>query len=328
MISIIICTYNRDRVLEETVRSFLESQTEGIDHELLIVDNNSTDGTREISERYAMRHPQIRYLNEPLQGHPYAKNRGIRESRGDIIAFVDDDVFFSDGWLPAVDSSFERHPDVGCIGGRVIPHFEIDRPSWVEDEILWIYGITRYGDREREIRPPEIPIGCNMAFRRSVFEQLGDFHTSLGRTPGSLLSGDEDHFLHRVVNAGMKIFYSPDAQVSHRIPPVRLTRKWVLSRFYWGGVSVVALKQVTDDPLPRIVLTKRAIRKVLGLVRPLRDASAFLAARFGLDGRMPMTKQADVCYRLGELRQMVAEAIAVPKRKAGNGGPRRRDGSP
>ena len=136
-------------------------------------------------------------MNEPSQGHPLAKNRGIRESRGEIVAFVDDDVFFSSGWLKALASAFERHPEIACIGGKVVPHFEAERPPWIEDEMLWIYGVTRYGDLEREIRFPEIPIGCNMAFRRTVFEKIGDFHMSLGRKPGILLSGDEDHFLLR-----------------------------------------------------------------------------------------------------------------------------------
>ena len=322
MISVIICTHNRGRVFEETVRSFHECHTDGIDHELVLVDNNSTDGTREIADRFATMNSRIRYVMEAQEGLSHARNKGIRVSVGDIVAFVDDDVYFSPFWLTALDSAFKRRTDIACIGGRVVPYFEADRPSWIGDDILWIYGVTRNGDLEREILPPEVPIGCNMAFRRSVFEQIGVFHTSLGRTPGSLLSGEDDHIMHRVANAGLKTLYSPDARVSHRISPARLTRQWVLSRFYWGGVSVVALKQVSDDPLPRMMLARRVVRKILSLVRRWRDAAGFLGTRFGKDGDIPMTKQVDLCYILGELRQTVAETLVFHRRKDGESGRR------
>jgi len=312
MISVIICTYNRDRVLEDTVHSFLDCRTDGIGHEVLIVDNNSTDRTREIGERFAAWNHRIRYMNEPLQGHPHAKNRGIRESRGEIVAFVDDDVFFSPGWLAAVASTFERRADVACIGGKVMPHFESPRPTWIEDDFLWIYGVTRYGDDEREIRNPEIPIGCNMAFRREVFDRIGLFHTSLGRKPGILLSGDEDHFLLRAGQAGLKTLYSPEARVSHRIPDARASLRWVLSRFYWAGISEVAMRQLGDDPLSRLALTKKAIRTLFGLLRRWREAARMLGAGIGRDVGVHVRQQVDIYHKLGVLRQMVAESFSVP----------------
>jgi glucosyl-dolichyl phosphate glucuronosyltransferase len=312
VISVICCTYNRDRVFEETVRSFLECGTDGIEHELLLIDNNSTDKTREIGEGFGARYPGIRYMNEPSQGHPLAKNRGIRESRGEIVAFVDDDVFFVSGWLKALASAFERHPEIACIGGKVVSYFEGERPPWLKDEMLWIYGVTRYGDLEKEIRFPDIPIGCNMAFRRSVFEKIGDFHMSLGRKPGILLSGDEDHFLLRAERAGLKTLYAPDVQVSHRVPPARLTRDWVLSRFYWAGVSEIAMKQLGDDPFSRWILTKKAIRMLLRLLRQWRETVGLLRANNARNSGVSMIQQVDVCHKLGTLRQMIAEAAAVP----------------
>ena len=315
MISVIICTYNRDRMFEETVRSFLDCRTDSIDHELLLLDNNSTDKTREIGMGFAARFPWIRYINEPIQGHPYTKNRGIRESRGEIVAFLDDDVYLSSGWLTALVSSFERHPDVACIGGRVVPHFETDRPKWLEDGMLIIYGITEFGENEREIRPPEVPIGCNMAFRREVFEQIGDFPTSLGRKPGNLLSNDENYFLLCAAKAGLKTFYSPDAKVSHRIPPIRTSRNWILRRWYWQGISEIAMKQIGEDSLPRGVLAKHTIKTFLALLRQWQDVAGTLNAQCGRGGDTPIQKQIQLCYQLGTLRQSVAESIVIPNRK-------------
>jgi len=299
-------------MFEETVRSFLDCRTDRIDHELLLLDNNSTDKTREIGLGFAARFPWIRYINEPVQGHPHTKNRGIRESRGEIVAFLDDDVYLSPCWLTALASSFERHPDVACIGGRVVPHFETDRPKWLEDDMLIIYGITEFGESERVIRPPEVPIGCNMAFRREVFEQIGDFPTSLGRKPGNLLSNDENYFLLCAAKAGLKIFYSPEAQVSHRIPLLRTTREWILRRWYWQGISEIAMKQIGEDPLPRGVLAKQAIKTVLALLRQWKDMAGLLSAQTGRDGSTPIQKQIKLCYQLGTFRQFVGETFAVP----------------
>lgn len=318
MISVIIPTFNRARVLEETVHSFLECQNDGVDYELLIVDNNSPDKTREIAERLAKRISRIRYIFEPLQGANHARNRGIRESRGEIVAFVDDDVYFSPHWLTALASTFQRRADVACIGGKVVPKFDDGRPSWLDNEQLWIYGITRYGDNEREIHPPEIPIGCNMAFRRAVFGQIGGFHVSLGRKGGKLLSNDENHLLRSIANAGLKTLYSPEVQVSHRIPSARTTRHWALKRYYWQGISDVVMRQVDEGPKSRVILAKEAKKKFFELRRQWKDIAGLLNARNGSDDGVHFKKQLDLCYELGILRQTLAELLALPRRSPTN----------
>jgi len=310
VISIIVCSYNRDRMFEETVNSFLDGRIDGIDYELLLVDNNSTDKTRQMGEGFSARFHRIRYVNEPIQGLSRARNRGIRESVGDIVVFADDDVYFSPGWLEALVSTFERRPDVACIGGKVSPHFESDRPYWLEDELLDVYSITQYGDQERVIHPPEYPIGCNMAFRRAVFEKVGGFPTSLGRKPGNLLSNDEIYFLLCVEKAGLKTLYLPDAQVSHRILPDRVTQQWLRRRWYWQGISDVAMWQIADNPLSKTTLAKKAIKAAFDLLRQWKDMADLLRMSGGCDGSVRIRKQIKVCYKFGMLRQIIAESLA------------------
>jgi len=313
VISVIICTYNRGRILHETVRSFLDCQSDRIDYELLLVDNNSTDGTREFAEALSDRNPRVRYIFEPSQGLSYARNCGIRTSLGQTVVFVDDDVYFSPNWLAAINSTFERHIDVACIGGKVVPHFDSGRPKWIDDNLLWIYGVTRYGDHEREIRFPEIPIGCNMAFRRTVFEQIGIFHTSLGRKGKNLLSGEENHFFLRTAKAGLKTIYSPDVQISHRIPEARTTQEWVSKRYFWEGISEIAMRQADNEPLSRTMLAKQATTTVFSL---FYRVASWLAARKGVNKSASFEKKLDICYKLGELRQLIVESLAVPSRDA------------
>lgn len=316
MISVIICTFNRDRVFEATVNSFLNCDTDGIEHELLLVDNNSTDKTKEIGERFAARYPcRIHYMNEPSQGHPYAKNRGISESNGEIIAFADDDVFFSNSWLKAIASGFNRHINISCIGGRVTPYFENSRPCWIDDSLLCMYGTTQYGDHEKELRPPEIPIGCNMAFRRDIFEKIGGFHSSLGRKPGKLLSNDENHFLNSFSDAGFKTLYLPDAQVYHRIPVARTTRKWVLSRFYWQGISDIVMRQIGDAQDRRGVLCRQAIELIIVLLRQWKDIKVFLNPRNWYNIDKTINRQVNICYKFGKLKQLIEEVVVFGNRR-------------
>lgn len=316
MISVVICTFNRGRVLHETVRSFLDCQRDGIDHELLIVDNNSTDGTRDFAEGLAAVNSQVRYIFEPSQGLSHARNCGVQASHGQIVAFVDDDVYFSPDWLTAITSTFERHKDIACIGGKVVPHFDFGQPKWIDDSLHWIYGVTRYGDHEREIRFPEIPIGCNMAFRRALFEQIGLFHTSLGRKGKNLLSGEENHFFLRTAKTGLKTLYAPDVQISHRIPAARTTQGWIMERFYWEGISEIAIRQLDDVPLSRTVLAKQVATTVLAFFHQKKIVATLLTAWTGNHQNVSFGKKLEVCHKLGVLRQLIVESLAVPSRDA------------
>jgi len=314
VISIVICTFNRDYVLCETIKSFFACQDDGIDYELLLVDNNSTDGTKKFAQELAARDHRVRYLFEPNQGLSHARNRGIRESRGESIVFVDDDVFFSPNWLTTLASTLKRHTDALCIGGKVAVHFDSGQPQWIDDDMLWIYGITRYGDYERELHFPEIPRGGNMAFRRTVFEQIGMFHTSLGRKGHNLLSCDENHFLLRAAKKNVKVIYSPDMQIFHRIPASRTNQKWILNRYYWEGISTVAMMlQLDDKPSSRIILAGQAVKNVLSFLHQLKAIVKISTTKKADRKSLLFKKQLDIYYRLGELRQLFFQLFSFKR---------------
>jgi glucosyl-dolichyl phosphate glucuronosyltransferase len=318
VISVIICTFNRDRILNETVRSFLNCDNCGIDYELLIVDNNSTDGTRESVKKLAEHNHQIRYIFEPSQGLSYARNSGIRESRGELVAFVDDDVHFSPNWITAFASILERNTDAACAGGKVVVHFDSGRPQWIDDGILWIYGITQYGDRERELQFPEFPRGGNMVIRRSLIDRIGTFHTSLGRRGKDLLSCDENEFFLRVAKSGMKMIYSPDAQIFHRIQSSRTSKEWILRRYYWEGVSVAAMRQLGEEPpVPRI-LARHVVGTVVTLLHQLKDMAELYRGRRDKYKELTFRKRLDIYYGLGELRQTIICLFAPRCRNTSN----------
>jgi glycosyltransferase involved in cell wall biosynthesis len=283
-ISVIICTYNRARIFRETLESFLSVQLPSdATTELLIVDNNSKDDTAAVAEEFRQRAPAlIRYVHEPTPGLSYARNCGIRATTADLVAFVDDDVYFEPTWLVEMLKLFREHPEAMCAGGRSIPLFEAGRPEWVSDNLLTLYGSTNSGDAVKRMVYPEHPFGLNMMFRRRVFDTVGLFDPSLGRIGTSLLSNEETELFYRIHNAELPVLYTPHAVLHHRIAPERTQKQWVLKRYYWQGVSDVAFRRIIERP-GRIQLAREAQRtltRLLSLVRTslrswvLRDVDA------------------------------------------------------
>lgn len=253
-------------MLGDTLESWLGVDQSGVRAEIVVIDNASTDATREVVEkRRGEFSTPLRYVYEGRQGLSFARNRGIDEASGEIIAFVDDDIYFDSSWLTEIFLAFRQHPEVSCVGGMSIPTFEVDKPAWLTEAMLNLYGSTLSGDRDRVMEYPEHPFGVNMAFRRDVFDTVGKFATDLGRIKNSLLSNEEKDIFYRIDAAGLKVYYASGAVLHHRVPADRLRQEWVLRRVYWQGVSNVIFDQSTRRK-SRLALCKETARHLKRLV--------------------------------------------------------------
>ena len=242
--SIVIATYNRAADLRETLASLARLQPDDA-WEVLVVDNNSPDNTREVVETAAPTFPvELRYLFEGRQGRSPALNTGIAASRGDIIVTTDDDVRVPPGWLNAVGRGLES-ADAGYVGGRVLPIWSAPRPSWLPAQgcRLWaVVALLDYGDTPREFGA-RVPLGVNMAFRRNAFERAGLLDPDTGRKAGTLLGQEVREWCIRARRAGVRGMYVPDMIVEHIIPAERLTKAYFRRWFYWRGISRALLYQ-------------------------------------------------------------------------------------
>jgi GT2 family glycosyltransferase len=166
-----------------------------------------------------------------------ARNMGIKGSNSEIIAFVDDDAVADRDWLKNLVRNFDDSSVIG-VGGRIVPVWPIKNPGWFPEELYWIVGCSYKGlpTKKAVIRNP---IGCNMIFKRSVFEEVGCFSTSVGRIGSKLLCCDDTEFGIRATSklAGAKIIYEPDAVVYHLVSENRVSLKYVLKRSYSEGFS-------------------------------------------------------------------------------------------
>ena len=304
-ISVVVCTYNRAEMLEDTLRSWENVEKGDCRAELVVVDNNSTDGTRKVVEAFEKTHgDNLNYVFEPNPGLSFARNKGIEVAHGRIIAFVDDDIFFREDWLQALASAFDRHPEADGIGGCSIPLFESPIPDWLTDDLGMFYGSTLSGNTEKQMVFPEHPFGVNMAFRRKVFDRVGKFNTRLGRIRKSLLSNEEKELFYRIDQAGMFILYAPGAVLYHRVPKERMDQQWIIRRVFWQGISKVAFTQLTSRQ-GRFTLLREALihgkRAIVGN-QPYTPKNCILFFR-----RQEFKEKMKIALALGIARQSLAE---------------------
>lgn len=312
-ISIIICTYNRAQILEKTLASYSSLKPSDIFQvELLIVDNNSNDNTAQIINTFIKQHPETRYIFEPNPGLSHARNTGIKESKGNIIAFIDDDVYLDPDWVTEVLHIFQDHPEASCMGGKSIPQFEIERPEWLTDQLLIPYGSTNSGDNIKTMLYPEHPFGLNMAFKREVFTQVGMFNPSLGRKKKNLLSNEESELFWRINQAGLNVIYAPKALLYHRIPAERTCKEWVLSRYYWQGISSIVFEQLIA-PRSRLALLHESFSEAWHLVLQFTGKQWLPRKVYWHYNDMSFDHKRAQAVKLGKIKQLFAEALTYNK---------------
>jgi glycosyltransferase involved in cell wall biosynthesis len=233
-ITVLLCTFNRCRSLPKALESVAaQVLPESVTWEVIVVDNNSSDRTRAVVEDYCQRYPgRFRYLFEPQQGLSRARNAGIREARGEIIAFMDDDVTVGPGWLQNLTASLHDGEWAGA-GGPVRPPEDFKPPRWLtlggEMDLGGALALIDFGSVPAELRKP--PYGTNMAFRKGMFQKFGAFRADLGRCGGSLLSNEDTEFGRRLLSAGERLRYEPSAMVHHPVPEERLSKRYF--RAWW-----------------------------------------------------------------------------------------------
>ena len=248
--SIVIATYNRATQLKDTLES-LSRLEPGAPWEVVVVDNNSPDDTRGVVETAAAGYPApLRYAFEKEQGRSAALNHGFRVARGEIIVTTDDDVRVAPDWLNTIERGLET---LQCdyVGGRVRPMWESEPPPWIPrtNGRLWaVIALLDYGP-EPIVFGNRVPLGVNMAMRRSAIERAGGFDTRIGRKAGTLLGQEVREWCLRAHAAGLVGCYVPDIVVEHLIPTERLNKRYFRRWFYWRGISRAMLYAQTGKDM-------------------------------------------------------------------------------
>jgi glycosyltransferase involved in cell wall biosynthesis len=221
-VTIVLSTHNRSKLLGPAIDSLLE-QADAPPYDIVIVDNNSSDETRAIvASRIASGRNPLRYVFEARQGLAYGRNAGIAAAQADLIAFTDDDVRVSEGWVGAIRRAFDAHPDVDCLGGRTLPVWPSTPPHWLTP-LHWVgpLALQDYGDRPFivDARRPLCLAGANFAFRKVVFDRIGRFSPEFPRC-------EDSELMLRLWMSGARALYVPEMVVHAAVQPERLEKTY------------------------------------------------------------------------------------------------------
>lgn len=260
-ISAIVCTYNREQFICETIDSILRGLREIESFEILIIDNNSSDRTPELLLKYKD-YVNVKCVKEEKQGLSQARNRGIVEASGDVLVFLDDDIEIDPDYFVTLSKIFSDK-NISIAGGKVLP-FKVAVPQWLPARYYYLASIFDIGDK---IKTTRYIMGANFVIRKDLATKVGFFDIELGRKGNNLMSGEENDYMDRITLLGYKIYYIPDLIVYHKIND-KLNTEYIFNYAYQNGKST-AIQYRKNNPLKcflkmiqqNILLTKLRLSK-------------------------------------------------------------------
>ena len=266
--TILICTYNRASYLADTLDSIGRTPpAPGFSWDVLVVDNNSSDRTREVVEARREQYPvPLRYLFEGRQGKSTALNTGMAAAPASIIVFTDDDVQVGPAWLGAAIRPLLERTDIDYTGGPVRPIWDASRRRAGPGRNRGAHRRQGHGGDPFVFEDRlKTPLGVNMAVRRSLIEAIGGFRPDLGRDGKALLGQEQAEFFYRSRQAGARGLYVPAMSLDHVVPAARLTRDYFRRWWYWKGVSHARVHQLHGRT--ELDVDVRRVPRILGVPR-------------------------------------------------------------
>jgi glycosyltransferase involved in cell wall biosynthesis len=290
--TVALCTHNHADRLIRTLADLAELQSPRAPWELLVIDNGCHDETPELLAHYAWPTDwQARVVREEKLGLSNARNRAIAEARGDYVIFMDDDETPDPDWLCAYERLIlDQKPD--AFGGRIRVLFEDLRPLWLSDELLGFLGEL---NRAEEIVPLTDPgasfYGGNFGIHRSVCATVGHFDAMLGRKGTDNTGGEEVDFYRHLLAAGLKVWWTPEAVIHHRIQAAKLNRSYFLDLHYRQGRMEAIRRRGAGSRLPPNYLYGQLLRAMASTWSVYRQAGRNATLR----------KEMNVAYFLGQI---------------------------
>lgn len=252
-VSVAICTWNRASLLDKTLERFQSLIVpDGVDWELIVIDNNSPDDTQEVVSKHASKLP-LRCEIEKKQGLSHARNKAISLIDTDLLLWTDDDVLVDPHWLCAYVNAATDNPRHSFFGGSIIPWFEKEPPHWMRDDLSELsdpFVVLEEVPGDEIKVGGKTPFGANMAFRMDAIGDLR-FDTRLGRKGKSMLGAEDTIFVRELLRRGEKGLWVQGARVQHWVPEWRTTKRFLYRSFHGSSKTSQMLASMNSSaPLP------------------------------------------------------------------------------
>jgi len=249
IVTVAICTRNRARALERTLRSLAAAAIPpSLSWEVLVVDNSSDDETPRVIANASDALP-ARAVDERQIGLSHARNAAIREARGDYILWIDDDVLVDAQWLRAYHDAFRARPEIAFFGGPIVPTFEGSPPAWLRLALPRVdnaYAARDLGAAPVALTRDTLPFGANFAVRSDV-QRRHPFDPALGRRGTALSAGEEWAVLEAMLAGGESGQWVPGARVEHVISAERQSVRYLRRYYVENGMSLALTRRAPGE---------------------------------------------------------------------------------
>jgi len=302
-VSVIIATRDRSALLAQTLDALATQRWPRDRFEIVVADNGSTDDTRSVVEAFAARTaaPAVLYLYVAEPGKSFAVNAAIGRSRGDLLAFTDDDVLPEPAWIAGLAAAADE-TGADFVAGRILPRWESAPPAWMSSAMYGVLAIPDNGGARLKIDSGGgagvMPIGANMAVRRRVTDCIGGLRSDLGKLAGTLRTGEDHEFYLRMVHAGFQGVYEPSALVRHWVPRERLERAYFRRWLYQNGRDVARVESLYPPSSARLLGVPQYLFRQAAM-----DAWSAACAAVAGDPRRRFASFARVLWFLGYVRE-------------------------
>jgi len=230
ILSIIICSYNRASYISDALTS-LYHQSAGLNEfEIIIVDNNSTDNTKEVYTQWRQSNTngQFIFINETKQGASFARNSGAAIAKGQWVCFMDDDAVATPNYVENILKHIQNKPDAVGFGGRIIPKYIPAEPKWMSYYVSSLVGNFNYAPIACAFENGKYPLESNMIVKKSVYDQIGGFNVNLPGVVGTLrIGGEGKDLFYKILSLGHTIYYDPEICIHHVVEVKKLTSEYM-----------------------------------------------------------------------------------------------------
>ncbi len=229
-LTIVICTYNRAYLLQETLPTIFQQNVSIDRYQVLIVNNNSTDNTTEILDNYLNQYDNLLVVSEITQGLGFAKNAGMTAATTDWIVYLDDDAKVPYDFVKkALDNIYKDK--FQCFGGVYLPWYKYGKPKWFHDKYASNKGkLVEFNTLEKDFIS-----GGIMAIKKSILKKFGGFPTNLGMSGEKIAYGEETQLQIRMRNSDIEIGYDPNWVIFHLVNRYKLSPWWFIKSSYAKG---------------------------------------------------------------------------------------------
>jgi glycosyltransferase involved in cell wall biosynthesis len=249
MLTILMATYNGADTLPAVLQAYGALHAPEGGWQLVIVDNGSTDETKDILTTFRTRLP-LTYVCEPKRGKNAALNTGLAKVAGNLVVFTDDDAIPCRDWLVHLRNAADTHPSFALLGGPIVPRWETPPEEWMLNWVPLSPTFALLPPREDGPIPPKLVFGPNMACRTEIFQQGYRFDEAIGPRGTQYAMGSEAEFTRRLAQAGYQAWHCRHAVVEHFIHSFQMRKEWILGRAvrYGRGRYRLAAKGTRKPP--------------------------------------------------------------------------------